>query len=168
MNVTFDLTWQGIRADARRYPSFLAAPGFWVSLSYRVRRLRKAGWWPWRLLLVVDVVLGMVKRAVSDTTIPSVVEVGPGLFLPHPQGIIINGMARIGAGVAIFHQVTLGEWRGRAPTIGDGVAIFGGAKVFGDVTVGSGSQIGANAVVARDVPGNSTVSAPVPEIRTGN
>jgi serine O-acetyltransferase len=45
----------------------------------------------------------------------------------------------------------------RHPTIGNNVVIGGGAKVLGDISVGDSSYIGANAVVIKDVPANSTV-----------
>lgn len=165
--VTLTATWQNVRADAARYPNWIGASGFWVSLSYRLRRLRKAGRLPWRFLLVIDLLLGVVKRAISDTTIPAVVDIGAGLYLPHPQGIVINHKAKIGAGVAIFQQVTIGEWRGNAPVISNGVAIYGGAKIFGNIKVGCGSMIGCNAVVSRDIPDFSIVSVAMPEITPG-
>ena len=37
------------------------------------------------------------------------------------------------------------------PTLGDSVIIGSGAKVLGGVTLGSGSRVGANAVVLHDV-----------------
>ena len=40
---------------------------------------------------------------------------------------------------------------------GNNVVIGGGAKVLGDIKVGDNSYIGANAVVIKDVPANSTV-----------
>lgn len=81
------------------------------------------------------------------------------VFLPHPQGIVIHGGAKIGRDVVIGHQVTLG---GRdvslaAPIIEDGVYIGAGAKILGGVTVGRGATVGANAVVTRDVPAGATV-----------
>lgn len=39
-----------------------------------------------------------------------------------------------------------------APTVGDHVVIGRGAVVIGDVTIGAGSYVGANAIVTRDVP----------------
>ena len=45
----------------------------------------------------------------------------------------------------------------RHPTIGDNVVIGAGAKVLGPFTVGSGSKIGASAVVLKEVPPNCTV-----------
>jgi len=161
----FASTWRAIRADARRYSDWRKAAGFWVSFSYRVRRLRKYGATPWRVLLPFDFALGGVRRVLSDTRIPSVVQIGPGLYLPHPNGIIINSMACIGSDVSIFQQATIGEWHKKAPVIGNNVAIFAGAKVFGGILIGNHCKIGANAVVTVDLPESSVAATPPPSIR---
>jgi serine O-acetyltransferase len=44
-----------------------------------------------------------------------------------------------------------------SPTIGAGVYIGPGAKVFGKIVVGDQASIGANAVVNRDVPAGALV-----------
>jgi serine acetyltransferase len=81
------------------------------------------------------------------------------VFLPHPQGIVIHGHARIGRDVVIGHQVTLGgrDFSLAAPCIEDGVYIGTGAKILGDVTIGRGATVGANAVVTKNVPPGATV-----------
>jgi serine O-acetyltransferase len=80
------------------------------------------------------------------------------LYLPHPQGVILNSKAVIENNVAIFQQVTLGEWHKHAPTIKANTAIFAGAKLFGQITIGENCKIGANAVVNTDVHPNTSVS----------
>ena len=48
-----------------------------------------------------------------------------------------------------------------APQLGARVSVGAGAKILGPVVVGSGAQIGANAVVLADVPpGGSVVGIP--------
>ncbi|PXA94655.1 hypothetical protein DMC47_20425 [Nostoc sp. 3335mG] len=84
--------------------------------------------------------------------------IGPGLQLPHPQGIVIGSGVSIGANATIYHQVTLGgaragDWKaGRYPRLGDGVVLFAGAKLIGAINIGDGALVGANAVVLADVP----------------
>lgn len=78
--------------------------------------------------------------------------------LPHGlYGIIISHNAVIGKNCTIYHQVTIGEWKTGAPTIGDNVWIGPGAKIFGCIHIGNNVRIGANCVVSRDVPDNATV-----------
>lgn len=93
--------------------------------------------------------------------------IGPGLKLPHPQGVVIGAGARIGRNCVLYHQVTLGGARrgdfaaDRYPVIGHDVVVFAGAKLLGAVEVGDGACIGANAVVLKDVPaGRTAVGVP--------
>lgn len=75
-------------------------------------------------------------------------ELGGGLLLVHPTGIIIHPDAKIGPNCLIFHQVTLAG----PVTLGGHVDIGAGAKILNGVTIGDHSEIGANAVVTKDVP----------------
>jgi len=81
-------------------------------------------------------------------------------FLPHPQGIVVGSRVQLGDGVVIGQQVTLG---GRdleidhMPNIHDGVYLGAGCKVLGQVVVGKGATVGANAVVTKDVPPGAVV-----------
>ena len=89
-------------------------------------------------------------------------EIGGGLRLPHPTGIVIYPLAKIGPNCMIFHQVTLAD----KVTVGGHVDIGAGAKILGPLTIGDHAQIGANAVVTKDVPANSTaVGIPAKIIR---
>lgn len=45
-----------------------------------------------------------------------------------------------------------------APTIGDNVVVYAGAKIIGGVHIGNNVIIGANAVVTKDVPDNCVVA----------
>lgn len=88
--------------------------------------------------------------------------IGLGLKLPHPIGVVVGDGVVIGDNVRIFQNVTLGGGRiGDAkaknyPIIGNNVTIFSGAVVVGRVCIGSDSVIGANAVVLNDVPCDRT------------
>ena len=82
------------------------------------------------------------------------------ILMPYPYGIVIDADARIGSGVTVMQQVTIGCKSGAdegSPVIGDGVFIGAGAKLLGPIHVGHGAVIGANAVVTRDVPSYCTV-----------
>ena len=87
--------------------------------------------------------------------------IGKGFFIDHGDGVVIGETTVIGDNVTLYQGVTLGgtgkDVGKRHPTIGDNVVIGAGAKVLGPFTVGSGSKIGALAVVLKEVPPNCTV-----------
>jgi serine O-acetyltransferase len=106
-------------------------------------------------------IVSQVNRWVTQVEIHPAARIGYGLFIDHGSGVVIGETAEVGNDVTILQGVTLGG-TGKAtgkrhPTIEDGVSIGTGAKLLGGFTVGAGSKIGANAVVLRDVPPNSTV-----------
>lgn len=85
--------------------------------------------------------------------------------LPHGlNGIIVSHNAVIGDHCTIFHQVTIGEGRGGAPTIGNNVLIGAGAKIIGGIHIGDNVKIGAGCVVAHDIPDGATVVCAEPRI----
>jgi serine O-acetyltransferase len=95
---------------------------------------------------------------VTGADIPLNCQIGGGLLLPHPNGVVIHPGARIGANCLIFQQVTIGSRSGDdLPVIGGHVDIGAGAKILGRVRIGDHARIGANAVVIRDVPARGTV-----------
>lgn len=90
-------------------------------------------------------------------------EIGPGLSLPHPMGVVI-GPIIAGKGLCVHQNVTIGrsrsddEYAGAASRaiIGDDVMIYAGAVLLGGIKVGDRANIGANAVVLSDVPDDQT------------
>ena len=99
---------------------------------------------------------------VTGADIPLNCNIGGGLVINHPNGIVIHPAAQIGVNCLISQQVTVGT-RGRPglPRIGGHVDIGAGAKILGPVRVGDHAKIGANAVVVNDVP-NGAVAIGVP------
>lgn len=92
----------------------------------------------------------------SHTVIGRGADIGPGFVIEHTFGVVINSSVRAGQNLVIQHGVTIGENHGRSPVLGDNVFIGAGAKVIGDVRIGSDVQIGANAVVTKDLPDGAT------------
>lgn len=134
----------------------LAYPGVHAVWGHRVsHRL-----WQSDHRLAARLVSGAV-RAWTAVDIHPAATIGSGLFIDHAVGVVIGETAVVGDDVTIYQGVTLGgtslEAVKRHPTVGDRVTIGAGAKVLGPVTIGSGSRIGANAVVVRDVPPDSVV-----------
>jgi serine acetyltransferase/thymidylate kinase len=82
------------------------------------------------------------------------------VYMPHPYGIVIHSQAAIGERVTILQQVAIGDkdhGQSVAPVIGNDVYIGAGARVLGDVRIGDGVTIGANAIVTQDIPPGVTV-----------
>lgn len=87
--------------------------------------------------------------------------IGKRLFIDHGMGVVIGETCEIGDDVVLYQGVTLGgtgkETGKRHPTLGNNVVVGMGAKVMGSFRVGDNSKVGANAVVLKEVPPNSTV-----------
>ncbi|WP_342659428.1 hypothetical protein [Rhodococcus ruber] len=84
----------------------------------------------------------------------------------HGLGVVIHPDTTIGRGVQIAHHVPIGAGSSKTGTpygvvVEDGVIIATGAvvapKAGHRLVIGTGSKIGANAVVTQDVPAGATV-----------
>lgn len=95
------------------------------------------------------------------------IEIHPGaqfgkrVFIDHGKGVVIGETSEVGDDVVIYQGVTLGGTSTkkvkRHPTLGSNIVVGCGAKILGNVKIGNNCQIGANSVVLKDVPANSTV-----------
>ncbi|MEQ9413232.1 MAG: hypothetical protein RIF39_05350 [Cyclobacteriaceae bacterium] len=98
--------------------------------------------------------------------------VGPGLSIAHRGTIVINGNAKIGANCRLHVCVNIGASgkSNKAPVIGDNVYIGPGAKIFGDIIIGSNTIIGANAVINKSFETGNIAIGGVPgqSIGSGN
>jgi len=91
--------------------------------------------------------------------LPYSVQLGRRVIFEHQHGIVVHGNTKIGDDTIIRQGVTLGNrYLDRpldAPVIGKKVNIGVGAKILGDIKIGDGVVIGANAVVLKNAPDNS-------------
>lgn len=105
--------------------------------------------------------ISQVSRFTTGIEIHPGARIGKNLFIDHGMGVVIGETSVIGDNVLLYQGVTLGgtglEKGKRHPTIGNNVVVGGGAKILGNITIGDNSYVGANAVVIKDVPPNSTV-----------
>lgn len=81
------------------------------------------------------------------------------LVLPHPVGVVLHGGMKLGKRVTIYQNVTVASHprMNEAAHIGDDAVVCAGAVLVGPVKIGARSIVGANAVVTRDVPDDTTV-----------
>lgn len=86
--------------------------------------------------------------------------IGKNLFIDHGMGIVIGETTVIGDNCIIYHQVTLGgtgkDKGKRHPTLGNNVLVSTGAKVLGPIILEDNVKIGANSVVLKNIPKDST------------
>jgi serine O-acetyltransferase len=97
---------------------------------------------------------------VTGSEIDLNVQMGGGLLLPHPNGVVIHPKAKIGINCLIHQQVTIGSGEDGGegvPVVEGHVKIYSGAKILGPIHLGAHATIGANTVVLADVPGTATV-----------
>ena len=134
----------------------LTYAGFHALLAYRVaHRLRL-----WGIPLLPRMIC-QFARWLTGIEIHPAATIGNGFFIDHGMGVVIGETAEIGDYVTLFQGVTLGgtgkEHGKRHPTIGNHVVIGAGAKILGGIRVGDNVKIGANSVVLKSIPSNSTV-----------
>jgi serine O-acetyltransferase len=161
-----------VRSDLHRYRgrtdlrtmarSWLVNPGFRYTATMRtvayLSTRRGPGW------AVPQVLAKVLLRRLSwrfGIQIPAATSIGPGLYLGHYHGIVVNCRAVIGRNCNLSQGVTIGQvnrgCRAGCPTLGDNVYVGPGASIIGTVTVGDDAAIGANCVVTRDVPPGAVV-----------
>lgn len=99
----------------------------------------------------------------------SINTIDKGLVIIHIGPIYINKNVKIGKNFKIHPMTTISSKLGsdKYPTIKDGVWVGPGAKIYGDITIGSNVVIGANSVVNKSIKDNVTVAgAPAKVINT--
>jgi serine O-acetyltransferase len=134
----------------------LTYAGFHALLAYRIaHRLRAWG------VPFIPRVISQLARLLTGIEIHPAAKIGRGFFIDHGMGVVIGETAEIGDHVTLFQGVTLGgtgKERGkRHPTLGSHVVVGAGAKILGGIRIGDNVKIGANSVVLKSVPANSTV-----------
>lgn len=140
--------------------------GFWDPSRKYIKAIRDYQKYKVRsgLLAVVGRKLAVLRHlfwaVVSGADIPINCKIGGGLSIPHPNGIVIHSKAEIGVNCLIHQQVTIGVNRvdSEPPKISGHVDIGAGAKIIGNIIIGSHVLIGANAVVVKDVEEYSIVA----------
>lgn len=134
----------------------LTYAGFHALLAYRISHYLKSMGVPF-----LPRAISQLARWVTGVEIHPAAKIGTGFFIDHGMGVVIGETAEIGDYVTLFQGVTLGgtgKERGkRHPTLGNHVVVGAGAKILGGITIGDNVKIGANSVVLKNVPPNSTV-----------
>jgi serine O-acetyltransferase len=147
--------------DFRTHGSDPLSPGFWAVAVHRFGN--------WRMSVRPKPLRGPLTLAYRTAyygvialwgiDLPYNVKIGRRFRLGH-HGCMVLGAGEFGDDVSIQHTVTIGLVRRdetRVPKVGNRVEIGAGACIVGGVRIGDGCFVGANTVVNRDLPANSTV-----------
>ena len=146
---------------------FFNYPGLWALLFHRI-----AHWLYQKGLRFLPRFISAIGQFLTVIDIHPAAQIGRRVFIDHGMGVVIGETAVIGNDVLIYQQVTLGgvstDKGKRHPTIEDGVVIGTGAKILGNITIGANSKVGANSVVVKNVPPESTaVGIPARVLKRG-
>jgi serine O-acetyltransferase len=134
----------------------LAYPGIHAIWMHRIAHFL------WRLRIpVLPRLVSHLTRWLTGIEIHPGAKIGRGVFIDHGAGVVIGETAEVGDECVLYQGVTLGGTsfsKGkRHPTLEDHVVVGAGAKILGNIRIGSHSRIGANAVVLKSVPPHSVV-----------
>ncbi|WP_294913404.1 serine O-acetyltransferase [Sulfuricurvum sp. UBA5598] len=163
----FSNVYKNDPAISSRIELFFNYPGVWAIFWYRISsRLYQSGFKSFARFLMG------VNQIFTNIDIHPGATIGRRVFIDHGFGVVIGQTTIIEDDVLIYQGVTLGGVSltpgKRHPTIKSGVVIGAGAKVLGNITIGANSKIGANSVVVREVPENSTaIGIPAHVIQKG-
>ena len=152
-------------AARTRFEVAVAYPGVHAVWAYRLAHRM----WHEPGLRLPARLLSQATRAATGIEIHPAAKLGHRLFIDHGMGVVIGETAEVGDDVVLFHGATLGgrsmRHGKRHPTLGNGVVVGAGAKILGPVRIGDGAQIGANAVVVKDVPAGAVAVGVPAEVR---
>lgn len=166
---TFALRGQRYSRSKVAFESLTFKAGFQAVLLYRL-----AHWCYQRHWTYAAWFLCRLNTALTGADIEFNAEIGPGMFISHPVGIVIGRGTRIGSRVTIFQGVTCGarSWRAdaitRFPTIGDGCYLYAHATILGPIHIGNGCVIGAHALVLQDLPDRAVARGVLAVIADGS
>ncbi|KAB8331591.1 serine O-acetyltransferase [Scytonema tolypothrichoides VB-61278] len=134
----------------------LLYPGPQAIILYRIAHLLHKGG-----VFFLPCFISHLARFLTGIEIHPGAVIGKGVFIDHGMGVVIGETAVVGDYCLLYQGVTLGgtgkESGKRHPTLGCNVTVGAGAKILGNINIGSHARVGAVSVVLKDIPPNSTV-----------
>jgi len=128
--------------------------GFHALFIYRISN------WLWKMKVpLIPLILTRIIQILYAIDIDWRARISGGVTIIHGVGLVIGSNASVKKGCTLYHGVTLGISNSKNdgfPQVDEDVLIGAGAKILGQVHLGRGCRIGANAVVVKDVPEYAT------------
>jgi serine O-acetyltransferase len=151
--------FQAVTRKQTAFPSKLVTvllhPGFHSVLFYRISR-----WCYLHRMRAVSIVVNYVCSMLTGAQISHAAEIGKGLVIYHPNGIVVGRTAVLGEFCVLVHGNVIGQRLGNGdrPMIGDRFYAATGAKMLGRIRIGNDVRIGPNAVILDSLPDGVTVA----------
>lgn len=123
------------------------------AFTYWLRILQSNPWKP--IKLFAKVMYTLLSRNYGLQIQPET-NIGPGLYIGHGIGIVMNPKTKIGKNCNLSQLTTIGSNKGTPASIGDNVYIGPGVCIVEDVKIGNNVKIGAGTVVINDIPDGAT------------
>jgi serine O-acetyltransferase len=165
-----------LQSDIKQKQKTLADEGYQVSM---IRTLvsdgtsanalyRLTSWLVKYKLSPLALITLWLNRVINGCVIGAGAKFDKGFVIMHPVGVVINSKVSGGKNIIIESGVVIGDEKGQAPVLGSNIFIGAGAKIIGGISIGDNVKIGANAVVVKSVPDNSTaIGIPAKVIQKG-
>ncbi|MCI4238880.1 serine acetyltransferase [Dickeya dianthicola] len=119
------------------------------------------------LLKIVSIPFVVLNKVINEwlfcVEIPHRTQIGFGLKIYHPHGIVVNSDVVIGENCTLRQGVTIGSVVNRegqvtkSPVLGSEVELGANAILLGDITLGDNVKVGAGTVVTKSLAANKVV-----------
>lgn len=133
--------------------------GYFFILFFRLAHICTNMKWKIYVFFPIWISYRLLCNIILGIDIHEKTTIGRNLVIWHGQGLIVHPKTIIGNDVTLHHNTTIGNKYpgGRAPVIKDGVTIGANCVIIGNITIGSYCEIGAGAVVTKDIPEKAIV-----------
>ena len=154
--------WQQIKED------WIAHDRDWTKPGFRAVAVQRFGVWrmklkPKLLRIPFSIIYRFLYRKIRNSygiDLPYTVQLGRRVIIEHQSCIVIHGYAEIGDDCIIRQGVTIGnrylDSPLDAPKLGKRVNVGAGTKILGKIAIADDVNIGANAVVLKNIPAGAT------------
>lgn len=148
-DLKFSLSIKRAEADFFQYLKILLNPRFFPILIFRTAFFANRSF----ITKPVALFLNLFNKILFGIDIPLALKIGPGVYFPHPQNIVL-GAEKIGSKCVIYHGVTLGAkfldfeyCKNTRPIIEDSVIIGCNSTIIGPEVIESGARIKPHSLI---------------------
>jgi serine O-acetyltransferase len=162
-SLSADMIANGRKVSISNFMSgYVFYPGIRVCAQYRIAKYLNNKNLLFKLMSKI-----IWRRMVSQSGchLSMLANIGPGMSLPHPIGIVVGEGVNIGPRARLYQNVTIGKMNSGYPTLGSDCVAHPGAVIAGGIEIGDHCTIGALSYVSKSATaGSLLVGSPAREI----